>query len=460
MRTKVATMRARALIICAVITVAACSGGGAPSSAPPLASSPPADASGSPAGGGPVDLSFITWDYGIDTILDNIGKFEDLNPSINVEHQGFSWFDYHDIVVQRSVANTPTDLLYSSDHWVQEWADAGWLEPLETRCPGFEAYVPEMAPYAAQAAQYNGHTYGLPYFAAPFVFIYNQEHLDKAGISAPPTTWEEVADQARKIKAAGVAEYPLVFTFSQADGASIEIFYSMVYSQAAEPGAMFDAEGNPTFNTAGGPASYVVDWIRNALLVDKTMDPASLQLGEIDTIAGLKSGSHTFTVDYSYGLAELNKEGSGPQAGKFQIVLMPGTSHVTNGIVRLYSMSSLLPSKGQDAIDGACKFIEYMGGKTDGEYKVVKRWAVENGLGFAQLPLFDDPDVAAAFDAVLDTEVLKKQSELSRVKEGLTPFFGAWDIFARAELQRAYLGEVSTQEALDNMATKWEELKP
>ena len=55
----------------------------------------------------------------------------------------------------------------------------------------------------------------------------------------------------------------------------------------------------------------------------------------------------------------------------------------------------------------------------------MKRWAVENGLGFAQLPLFEDSDVQEAFGQWGDVETIAAQAELARAKEGLTPWFGA-----------------------------------
>jgi multiple sugar transport system substrate-binding protein len=100
-----------------------------------------------------------------------------------------------------------------------------------------------------------------------------------------------------------------------------------------------------------------------------------------------------------------------------------------------------------------------MGGKTDDSYVVVKRWAVENGLGFAQLPLFDDPGVIEAFGKWGDVPTIKQQAELARSKEGLTTWYGAWDTFARAEIHKAILGEQSTMDTLNNMADKWNELK-
>ncbi len=47
-------------------------------------------------------------------------------------------------------------------------------------------------------------------------------------------------------------------------------------------------------------------------------------------------------------------------------------------------------------------------------YKVAKRWAVEKGLGFGQLSLFDDPDVQAAWNKWIDSAALKQQVATAR----------------------------------------------
>lgn len=442
-----------AVLLVVTLMLVGC-GGPAQTPAPP-----PPEATKAPAPAGATELTFVVWSYGVETIQDNIKKFEARNPDVKVTLQDFSWLDYHDIIVGRFVANTPTDLLYGSDHWLQEWAEAGWLEPLDTHFPTVKEYTAEMAPYAVQGMTYNGHVYGLPYYADTIIFVYNEEHLKKAGFDKPPATWEELTEQAKVIKQKGIAEYPLILAFSQKEGASIEAFIGMVYSRADGPGAMFDSNNNPTFNQEGGPAHQTVEWLTKAMQEDKIFDPASLQTAEIDQVKSMQAGAHTFTLFPSYNLAELNKPASSDFAGKFKMALMPGKSHATNGYVRFYAMSNQVPGRGQAALDAAWKFLEYFGGKTDGEYKVVKRWAVENGLGFGQLPLFNDPDVQKAFNAWGDVNLLQEQAKLARSKEGLTPFYGTWDVFARAELHKAYLGQISAMEALNNMAAKWKELK-
>lgn len=405
----------------------------------------------------PVNLNFVVWSYGIETIKSNIENFQKLNPDITITLKDYSWLQYHDTMVGSFAANNAPELLYGSDHWLQEWANAGWLEPLDKHFPQVKDYSPELAPYAVQGMTYDNHVYGLSYYADTIVFVYNQDHLTKAGIAKAPETWEEVLSQAQTIKDKGIAEYPLVLAFSQQEGASIEAFYSMVYSRFAGAGAMFDEKNNPTFNKEGGAAAQTIDWLK-AAYDKKLLDPASLSTAEIDQVKSMQAGAHTFTIFPQYNLAELNKPASSDFAGKFKMALMPGSSHATVGYVRFYAMSNAAVKAGQPTLDAAWKFLEYFGGKTSGQYTVVKRWAVENGLGFAQLPLFDDSDVQKAFGAWGDIPTIKAQAQLARAKEGLTPWYGAWDVFTRAEVQKAILGQESTMDALKAMADKFTEL--
>jgi len=72
--------------------------------------------------------------------------------------------------------------------------------------------------------------------------------------------------------------------------------------------------------------------------------------------------------------------------------------------------------------------------------------------------LFEDPAVQEAFGKWGDVEVISQQAELARSKEGLTPWFGAWDVFTRAEVHKAILGQQTTMDSLNNMVAKWNEL--
>jgi multiple sugar transport system substrate-binding protein len=304
---------------------------------------------------------------------------------------------------------------------------------------------------------YNDNVYGLSYYADTIDFVYNEDHLIQAGFDSPPESWQDVWDMSVALKDQGITEYPMILAFSQQEGASIEALISMIYGRHEGTGALFDEANQPTFAAEGSAAYEAIEWLREAYDAG-ILDPASLQTAEIDQVKSMQSGAHTFTIFPQYNMAEVNRPESGEFAGKFKIALMPGDSHATVGYVRFYAMTPEAKSMGDAALACAWKFLDYFGGKTDGEYTVVKRWAVENGLGFAQLPLFDDPDVQEAFGKWGDIEVIKSQAELARAKEGLTPWFGTWDVFTRAEVHKAILGQQSTMDTLNNMADYWNEL--
>ena len=448
------------LVLAALLIASLAVACGAPAAeAPPAEEEAPPAEEGAPAeeAAGPASLDFVVWSYGIETIQDNIKNFQTANPDCEINLQDYSWLEYHDTMVGRFAAGNPPPLLYGSDHWLQEWGSAGWLGSISDNFPQVLEYDDELAPYALQGMTYEGGVYGLSYYADTIDFVYNAEQLKEAGFDSGPETWQDVWDMSIALKEAGIVEYPMILAFSQQEGASIEALISMIYARHEGSGALFDENDTPTFNQEGSAAFEAIDWLRQAYEAG-ILDPASLQTAEIDQVKSMQAGAHTFTILPQYNMAELNRAESGDYAGSFMIGLMPGDSHATVGYVRFYAMTPEANKMGDAAMACAWKFLEYFGGKTDGEYKVVKRWAVENGLGFAQLPLFDDPDVQAAFGTWGDVETIAAQAELARAKEGLTPWFGTWDIFTRAEVHKAILGQQETMDTLKNMEDYWNEL--
>jgi multiple sugar transport system substrate-binding protein len=409
------------------------------------------------AQGGKVALNLVSWSYGVEIVRDNVAKFQQRYPGVTVNYSDFSWGTYHDAMVARFVGRTPTDVLYASDHWLQEWAAAGWIIPIDEQFPQVRQYLAEYSPFVREALTYKGRIYGTPYYADTFIFVYNADHLQRAGISAPPSTLEELTRQAETIKAKGIAEFPIVLGWGQQDPFSIESFTSLVFAQ--RNGSLFDKDFNPVFKTPGSAAEKVVIWAADALGGKKILTPTSLQAANLDQIRSLQSGAATFGIIPSYTLAVLNDPGQTQLAGKFKIALMPGETRATVGFIRFYAISAQVPRRGKDAMTAAWNFVDYFGGKIDGEYRITKRWSLEKGLGFAQTALFSDKEIRAAFGKWADVDLLQKQAQLARAKEGMTPYYGTWDVYSRAELHKAYLGQQKPAETLANMARKWEELK-
>ena len=144
------------ILFLVALVVAGCASPAAPATQAPATQAPAAQPPAAQEVTKPVTMDFVVWSYGIDTINDNIKNFQTLNPDITINLKDYSWLDYHDTMVGAFAANNPPYLLYGSDHWLNEWASAGWLAPLDQYCPNVTEYSKEVAPYALQGMTYNG----------------------------------------------------------------------------------------------------------------------------------------------------------------------------------------------------------------------------------------------------------------------------------------------------------------
>jgi multiple sugar transport system substrate-binding protein len=405
-----------------------------------------------------ISLNFMVWTFAVDTIQENIKRFQQRYPNINVRLTDYNWGQFPDTIVANFVggSNAP-DVLYSSDHWLQQWAAAGWIAPLDDYFPQVKEMAKSFSQYAVEGMSYKGKIYGLPYYADPMAFFYNEAIVKKAGFSLPPSTWEELLQQAKVIKEKGLVKYPIGFGFSQQEPFSIEVFISMVYSRG---GDLFDKDMNPVFDRPGSATIKAIEWVRDALRAG-VLDPETLQWDGVQAGNAMRAGNQVYSISRASALWSFNNPQQSKEAGNFKIALMPGSTHQTVGFVRFYAMSSQVPKRGKDALDAAWNFLNYFGGPgPDNSYPVVRRWALDFGLGFAQMPLFRDTDILLSFGKWVDVPLLQRIGQrYSKVKQGLTPWFAQWDVFTRAELQKAYLGQQSPEQTAKNMAAKWNELK-
>ena len=391
-----------------------------------------------------IELEFTVWNYSIDTIQDNIRKFEELNPGVTVKLTDYAWPDYHDTMVLR-FRNNPPDIVYSGEDWLPEWASAGWLAPLEEIFPEVGQYRERTAPYAVNDMTYNDTLYGLSYYADLITFQYNKTLLDKNGI-ATPNTWEDVRAAAEALRDAGI-EKPILYEYDQ----NLPNFYSAFLAQVyGRGGRMFDDELNPVFNDPDSEAFKHLQWLQDANR-DGLM---ALETHETKVVSSMNTGKHAFTVLFNYNLASLNNAANSALAGDFAMTQMPGEAGSTYGFAKFYAMTA---SAAEDPArrDAAWKFIEFMGG---GNYDVAKRWAVEKGLGFAATPLFDDPDVQEAWSAWIDPEDFKQQASLAQNGTN-TEFTGVWSASFRPLLAKAIVGDGTVQEVMDEGARQWLELR-
>ncbi len=121
------------------------------------------------------------------------------------EAQGVDDEDYKTKIALDLQSGGGADIIGMDGIWVGEFAEAGYIEPLEAvggpAVAEWEGW--EQIPEAVQnALAFEGERYGVPQGADGRVLFYNKELFAEAGLPAEwePTSWEDILDAGRALK--------------------------------------------------------------------------------------------------------------------------------------------------------------------------------------------------------------------------------------------------------------------
>lgn len=400
-------------------------------------------------------VNFMAWSAAVDLVKSHVSEFEKAM-GINVNYANAPWSNYRDNLVTKFVGGAPLDMMWVSDAWLPEFAEAGWIKPIN----GFDnlmKYNDEAEKFCTDSMTYKGNQYGLTYYTDFMGFMYDESQLKRAGISKPPVTWDEVTEQCLKIKAAGISEYPLMLALAN-ESWLMNFIAAMVYSNN---GRFTDEKGNSAMQSPTEGAVRALQWVIDAVNVHKIVSPACVETGELTGLKAFQSGNHTFALEPKYRMRPMNDPKQSKIAGKVKQALMPkgyGGDHNTVGWMRFHGMSASAAADQKQA-ELTAKLIEWFGGRANGEYKFQKYLFTDIGAGFGVKPLFNDTDVKAAYNSYADVDMIQAQQGLALKSDVVTPWYGEWQETNAAAWQTAILGKSTAQEAMNKAGNLWNDLK-
>lgn len=401
----------------------------------------------------PINLS--TWSAAVDLVRSHVTAFES-KMGLKVNYSNAPWAQYREAMVTKFVGKAPMDVLWVSDSWLPEWADAGWIAPINNY-PELMKYNADADDFCTKSMQYKGKQYGLTYYSDYMAFFYDEEILKKAGIAAPPKTWDELLQQSLKIKAAGLSEYPMMLSMAR-ESWLIEFLTAMVYSNG---GRFTDDSGAAVMADPKKGAQQALQWIVDAVQKHKIISPACVETGELNGLKSFGSGNHAFALLSRYRIRTLNDPKQSAVAGRIKQALIPagpGGSHMTVGWMRFHGMSAQAAANKARAAN-AVKLIEWFGGKADGQYQFQKLLFNDLGTGFGVKELFRDPEVQANYAKYSDLSMYEAQQKLVRKKDVITRWFGEWDEVNGTAWQSAVLGKTPVAAALKKSSDAWNEMR-
>jgi multiple sugar transport system substrate-binding protein len=300
----------------------------------------------------------------------------------------------------------------------------------------------DIAPGLVSALTVEGKLVGIPVRHATQALFYNEALLEEKGIKAPPTTIEELVDQARQLTFTSKAGTPVVGMVLASDLAVFPVMFARAF------GGDFITREFKLVPDAGA--------MEKALAVLKDMFEAGAlprsyaTTKNDDQVTWVQQGRAAFTVLPFARFAQLNNKDQSAYPGRIKAVEFP-ISSVLKGKVPMAavveSWAMVIPANARNK-DLSWSYIQAMSSKA------VTTGAARNGNGPVRVSTYADPSFAASQPlAAVEAQVL------SRAR----PAFPAFPEAVRAQaifLEEVQLAVLGRKPVKDAVAAIVERVKP
>ncbi len=255
--------------------------------------------------------------YSEQNVRDMTADFMKANPDIKVNLEFVPYEGLRDKTLLSQGAGGGYDVVLFDVIWPAEYATNKVLVDVTDRITA--DMKSDIMPGAWTTVDYNGKAYGMPWILDTKYLFYNTEMLEKAGIAAPPKTWDELLAQAKTIKDKGIVEYPIVWSWAQAEAVICD--YTMLL--ASYGGNFLTDDGKPAFQSGGGVEAlkYMVK-----SMDDGVTNPNSKEYLEEDVRRVFSSGQAAFALNWTYMFNLANDPKESKIAGKVGVVPGPGVA--------------------------------------------------------------------------------------------------------------------------------------
>jgi len=272
-----------------------------------------------------------------------ITQFETVNPEIEVKWTDVPWSAMQSKILAAVAAKTAPDVVNLNPDFASQLASKdSWLDLNESiEQSDRDRYLENIW----QASSLNGKTFGIPWYLTARIAIYNKAIFEKAGISAPPKTYAELAAAAKQIKDKTGKYAFFVTTVPTDSGELMESFVQMGVN-------LVDPAGKAAFNSSEGRAAFQY-WVD--LYKQKLIPPAVLTEGHKRAVDLYQSGEVALLSSSPQFLNSVQT--NAPDIAKNSVAAPQITG--STGKKNVAVMNLIIP-KDTDKADAALKFALFV----------------------------------------------------------------------------------------------------
>ncbi|XRQ13484.1 ABC transporter substrate-binding protein [Actinomadura welshii] len=333
--------------------------------------------------------------------------------------------------------------------WTAEFAANRWLAELpmaplsggsggsSPQAKNDEIDLSKMLPATIETGQYRERLYAVPSTSDAGMLYYRKDLLDKAGISEPPKTYDEMWAACDKVRELPEGEDTDCYFTEVNKTESMTI--SAVEAIAGAGGSVIGPDGRPTLDTP--QARQGVEF-----LVDAKKNHMPEEAVTLDTEGGrryFQSGKLVFQRQWPYQYALANEDdGSSKVAGEFAVAPLPGPDGP--GVANLGGHNLAISAYAENKAT-SLDFIRYL---TGAEAQRANLLATSQAPTIAAL--YDDPEMVKKFPYL---PVLKKAIETAQPRP-VAVKYGDVTAAIQGEMYEAVTGEKTVEQALTDLQSK------
>lgn len=291
-------------------------------------------------------------DFDKQTLQPELDKFEQ-QTGIKVNVEVVPWSDLLNRLLAAATSGKGPDVVNIGNTWSASLQATGAFVPFDdatlNAVGGKDRFVP--AALAAAGAPGQPPT-AVPLYSLAYALYYNKKMFADAGVTAPPTTWEELVAAGRKLTKDG--QWGLAV---EGANPSENAHHAFAFSQQWG-GEWFDASGKPTFDTPQNVAA--VKRYIDFMAVDKIVNPSNAEYAQNQAVADFANGKAAMLLWQAAGNA-FKAQGMAADAYGVAPVPFPATPPAggkkVNSMVAGINIAVFKHTKDKDA---ALEFVKFM----------------------------------------------------------------------------------------------------